>query len=124
GFSAGLLDDKCQGIRLVEQTELSLRVFLRSGIEVDAAFKQVSVKVSNQASDVAGLEFSLLAAFHKGPYAPLPIKFESFVDRIDEAGPGRLDIRMRKEKLPQARLVGEAVGPAAGSVNQHRRRSI
>ena len=115
-----LLDDKGQRVCLVEQPQLSAWILHRRGIQVDSSLQQVSVKIGHKTANVARLELSVLAVAYIRLYPWVPFVFQALIDGIDGTGSGCLDIRMGKKKLSQTCLVGEAVGPVAGSIDQHR----
>src|SRR6218665_912622 len=122
--STSLFCDECQGITLIQQTQFPFWALVGTWININSAFDQTSVKISNQRPDITTrIRFSISLHFLTKTnvilYALLAFMNISFVHRINTTCFWHFHVGMRQTKLSNRRIQCKPVYTMSSCINQH-----
>ena len=124
-LATGLLHQEGHGVALIEQAQLAVRGVGAGRVDVDAPLEQVAVEIRHQGADVAGgvgpvsRLVTLLAVFQVLLHPVRELDVVALVDGVDLALLRNADVLVGEAEAADGGVIGEAVDPKAGGVDQH-----
>ncbi|AEW71874.1 hypothetical protein EcWSU1_00434 [Enterobacter ludwigii] len=124
-LAASLFGQERHWVAFIQQTQLAVRVACRAWVEVDTAFQQVAVEVSNQRADIAGRVRALsgfiffLAELDVFLHAVRESDVVAFVDGVGVALLREAHTFLAQAENAQRGIVSKGVNAAARGVHQH-----